>query len=162
MYRLAVESVRRVLWIPLLLVAISCEYGLTDNIGISRARDGRLVANVFSCATDESIQLNFLIDPDTIEDTGDETILWRVQGSTTAPGLLRVVIGEAPSGFREEVPLTARVQPSRTYTLSLHWDRLDMGIYFVPSEVPLKGIESGGTHLSTSDFIEIGKNSCDS
>jgi hypothetical protein len=156
------EPVRRVVWIiPMLLVAISCEYGLTDNIGVSRERDGRLVANVFSCAADETIQLNFLIDPDNIEDTGDETMLWRVRGRTTAPGLLRVVIGETPSGFREDAPLTAKVRPSGTYTLSLRWDRLDQGIYFVASEVPSNGIVSGGEHLSASEFKEIGKESCD-
>lgn len=144
-----------------LLLLPSCEYGVTANIGVSRDGNDRLVANVFACGANENIQLALEIDPDELGDTGDEIILWRVQGTTGGHGLLRTVVGETPPGFNEEIALTTRVRPSGTYVLTLHWDRLDMGTNFVPSELPADGINSGGEYLSRSDFIEGGHASCD-
>jgi hypothetical protein len=164
MYLPAMESVRRVLWIvPLLLVAISCEYGWTDNIGVSRERGGRLVANVFSCAADETIRLSVILDSDPLPDTPGEKTVWRISGRTSAPGLFQAVIGLTPPGFREEVPLVESLQPTATYALRLSWDRFDMGMSFVPSKIPSNGIQSGGELLSASEFKEIGKDSysCD-
>lgn len=47
------------------------------------------------------------------------------------------------------------------YNLVLTWERLDMGISFIPSEVPAGLIQSGGRDLSQSEFREQGQDSCD-
>jgi hypothetical protein len=139
----------------------SCESGWTDNIGISRDGNERFVAHVFSCAADETIRLSLTLDSDPLPDTPGERTVWRISGRTSAPGLFQVVIGLTPPGFREEIPLVESLQPTTPYALRLSWDRFDMGMSFVPSEIPPNGIQSGGSHLSVSDFIEIGKSSCD-
>jgi hypothetical protein len=147
--------------LALVVAGAACESGWTSNIGISRRDDGRLVANVFSCAANETIRLTVVLDSDPLPDTPGERAVWRIIGRTSAPGLFQAVIGSSPPGFREEVPLVESLKPTTTYALRLSWDRFDMGMSFVPSiEIPSGMVQSGGASLSMSKFREQGRDGC--
>jgi hypothetical protein len=144
----------------LTLATTTCETGWTANIGVSAGPQNDIVASVYACEADQRIELSLQTDPDTMADTGDEELLWRISGTVDAPGMFRAVIGETPPSFREEVKLRAPLRPSTEYALSLSWDRLDMGIIFTPSELPPAGIRSGGVDLSEQDFQDGAQDSC--
>lgn len=82
-----------VLGLSVVVSGSACEYGITANVGISRESDGRLVANVFACASNDRLSLSLLINHDDIGDTGDETVLWELSGRTPDAGLLAMKVG---------------------------------------------------------------------
>jgi hypothetical protein len=154
------QTARLFACLVLVCVTVTCEMGLTANIGVSTDAEGDIVANVYACEADQRIELRLETDPDAIEDTGDEELLWQISGIVDAPGMFHAVIGETPASFREEVPLRAPLRLSTGYALSLSWDRLDMGTIFTPSELPPAGIQSGGVDLSEQDFQDGARDSC--
>jgi hypothetical protein len=133
---------------------------VTPNLGAALDPSGVPTLVVYVCSAGQSLELTVIRDPDLLPNTGDESVLWDIRGRADAAGLLQMPVCVVPGGFREVKPLAEELEPDVRYAANLAWDRLDLGITFVPSELPCDRISWGTRVVTRGTFREDSSARC--
>ena len=125
-------------------------------IAVSRDSASRLEVLIFACDPNEMIKARLYIDPDAEPDSGDETIIWSLEGVAVNSGLIKIPFGSLPPGFREVVPYKDHLDPNEEYAVDLP----SQGMTFTPSEVANGTILREGKTVTESQFVAHARSRC--